>query len=259
MRLAWPQADLSARVTQRICARPTGGRRAWQAWPQSRLARAVFLAVLVMAVGLALSPRARAVVADLLRVGGITIRRVGALPTPTARPTTSPAGTPTALGADLELGRFITLDEAAELVDFSILVPRLEEIGAPHATYVGPEPRGGRVSLVYAPNDFLPTDDLTGVGLLVMQFQASHAELVGGKLAPPEASIEAVSVRGRPALWISGAPHELVFYRDVRGEARYDPLRLAGNTLLWEENGLTVRLESALSLAQAIRVAESMR
>jgi hypothetical protein len=36
-------------------------------------------------------------------------------------------------------------------------------------------------------------------------------------------------------------------------------VRLAGNTVLWERNGLTLRIEDALSRDQTLRIAESMR
>ena len=63
---------------------------------------------------------------------------------------------------------------------------------------------------------------------------------------------------GAPGIFLSGGPH-VVFYRDASGEIRNETLRLAGNTLLWERGELLLRLESALPLEEALRVARSVR
>jgi hypothetical protein len=58
-------------------------------------------------------------------------------------------------------------------------------------------------------------------------------------------------------LWIEGQPHT-VLYRDSDGQVREERSRLAANTLLWEQSGLTLRLESSLSKDEAIRIAEGV-
>jgi hypothetical protein len=70
--------------------------------------------------------------------------------------------------------------------------------------------------------------------------------------------MQMVAVGGAGGYWIEGAPHVLIL-RDYAGDDRRHPSRLAGNTLLWERDGVTYRLESALSRDEAIRIAESMR
>jgi hypothetical protein len=59
------------------------------------------------------------------------------------------------------------------------------------------------------------------------------------------------------AWWIAGGEH-FFFYRDAQGNVVDTTLRLAGDTLIWEEGGVTHRVEGAPSLAAAIRVAESL-
>ena len=59
------------------------------------------------------------------------------------------------------------------------------------------------------------------------------------------------------AWWIAGGDH-FFFYRDAQGNVVDTTLRLADNTLIWEEAGVTHRVEGAPSLAAAIRVAESL-
>ena len=62
---------------------------------------------------------------------------------------------------------------------------------------------------------------------------------------------------GRPALWIEKAPHEFVFVTPS-GQVMSAPLRLDKNTLLWQHDGLLLRLEGDVTLAQALRVAASL-
>jgi hypothetical protein len=69
--------------------------------------------------------------------------------------------------------------------------------------------------------------------------------------------VEEVEVAGSPGYWVEG--EHIVSYLDVRGEPMEERSRLAGNTLLWQVGEVTFRLESALSMEEAIRIAESMR
>ena len=59
---------------------------------------------------------------------------------------------------------------------------------------------------------------------------------------------------GRPAFWIEG-PHLLHLGGDKH---QYVPLVVEGNILVWEQDGITYRLESDLSLEEAVKVAESL-
>jgi hypothetical protein len=67
-----------------------------------------------------------------------------------------------------------------------------------------------------------------------------------------------VTVNGGRGFWLEGAPHQF-FYRDPDGSVRPDTLRLAGNTLLWEQGGVTLRLEADLTRDQALRLASTFR
>ncbi len=70
--------------------------------------------------------------------------------------------------------------------------------------------------------------------------------------------MEAVRIGPSPAYWISGNPH-YVFLLDPNGGVIEDRTRLAGDTLLWERNRVSLRLESGLGKARAVRIARSMR
>ena len=73
------------------------------------------------------------------------------------------------------------------------------------------------------------------------------------KLAVSGTATRWVRVRdGAYGLWLSGRPHVFFFPRE--------PARLAGSTLVWQENGTTYRLEGpGLSLQGAIALAKSLR
>ena len=76
---------------------------------------------------------------------------------------------------------------------------------------------------------------------------------VGKKLAATGTQVEFVPIRGSvgPGVWIQGRPHIVRFPGG--------PLRLAANTLIWTRGQLTLRLEGAASLEQAVAIAETLR
>lgn len=59
-------------------------------------------------------------------------------------------------------------------------------------------------------------------------------------------------------LWIEGDPHSFS-YTDPSGDMKSKLTRLAGNTLLWQQGNLTLRLESTLDRDSTVAIAESMR
>jgi hypothetical protein len=66
--------------------------------------------------------------------------------------------------------------------------------------------------------------------------------------------IQETTVDGRYALWVEG-PYVLEL-TDRNYVERY---LLEGGTLVWEADGVTYRLETRLTLEEAIRIAESLR
>jgi hypothetical protein len=69
--------------------------------------------------------------------------------------------------------------------------------------------------------------------------------------------IERTSVHGRPAVWTLG-PYVLEYVVDGRRD--YQSRRLVdGHVLIWEESDITYRLETDVSLEEAIKIAESLR
>jgi hypothetical protein len=178
---------------------------------------------------------------------------------PTVSPTPLPNSVSPGFAPRLSLGERVTLAEARRRVDFPMRLPALRELGTPDEVYADDEPAGGRVTAVYRARRGLPKSDAIGVGLLVTQFRAGFDEEFGVlKEAGPGTRVEQVAVNGAPGYWLEGEPHTVVFI-DASGSPFPDTLRLAGNTLLWEQGGVTYRLEADISLLQALTIAQSFR
>jgi len=233
-----PERDLSSRVTAALKAAPQP-RRPWWARPAFAVTA---LVVLGAGATLVLSASAREAVADLLGIGGVRIEF--------GEPDDTPA--PLRPGEELDLGEATTLDEARK--GLPIRVPA--SLGAPDAVYVD-RTTGTRVSLVYEPEPGVPESEETGVGVLLTQFRSTLEEGLFKKLVDQGVKVRFVTVGGRSAYWIEGR-HELLVV-DSFGDIVPDTARLAGNTLIWEVDGITLRLEADIGLRQALEIAESVR
>ena len=155
------------------------------------------------------------------------------------------------------IGTVTTLDEARSAVSFTLRVPGLPELGQPDLVYVAQPPEGGVVTLLYSSRPGFPADSSSGIGLIITQFRADIGPDVFEKLLDSGVRVTSTHVHGLAAWWVAGGEH-FFFYRDAKGQIVDSTLRLAGDTLIWEENGVTHRVEGAPSLADAIRVAEAL-
>jgi hypothetical protein len=195
--------------------------RAAPAWPRRLvLVVAVLGAALVAALAI---PPARSAILRVLGVGAVHIEYVDRLPA--VKP-----------NLPLDLGRRITPQEAP----FRPLESTL--LGEPDSLYLA----GNSVTLLYGSPE--------NVRLLVTQlgYPALKPEIIK-KIVGASTNTRAVTVAGspEPAVWIEGAPHLLVLPNA--------PERLAANTLVWTRGDLTLRLEGAETLDDAIEIAESFR
>lgn len=224
----WPAADVSTGVLRRV-AQPARRSHPVRRWAVK--AMAVVAVLVVMAI-----PAGRGVVADLLGVVGIEVEWTGTLP-------------PTGDFDEFGFGRAVSLEE----VGISILVPGTDPPGQPDRIYVD----DGRVATVWGVSPELPAIAGTQIGLLHLQFAAALDEALLTKRVTQESAIRGVTVRGRFGIWIEDGPH-VVTYLDFDGLERAETTRLAGNVLMWEEDGVTHRIESSLSLEDTLAIAETL-
>ena len=245
--IEWPpEPDVSARVVAAIESRvaaPVSARpplrRGW--------AFAAALVLLVAAL-FTFSPTTREAVADFIGLGGIRISSGD-------RPNDLPE-----LGENVALGAPVDgIAGAEEIVDFEIATPTVEGFAEPDAVHADDDfPPGGRASLVYAPRPDLPETSETGVGLLLTQFEGTPEVNAIKKLHSVGVHIRFTDVDGAAAYWIAGGSHT-ISYIDANGDHIEETTRLAGNTLIWQANGVTFRLESALGFEEALAIATSIR
>ena len=249
--------DLAASVSERVRTERPPARRPWAAleWvfrPGVPFRRSVVLAIaaLLLAVG--------AAVAIQLGLRGLPIVFVPSLP-PAPPTATTPIGSPGAglPGSTLLIGEPSTLEAARAAADFPVRLATLPELGAPDAVYIGRTRAGARVELVYRARPGLPDAGASGVGLLITQFKGRTEPELMKKVAGPGTVIEPVRVNGAPGYWITGRPHALIYRVD--GEGEEEPYRLVGDVLIWEQDGVIYRIESALGRDATVRIAESMR
>jgi hypothetical protein len=204
----------------------------------------VLAAIVLLGGVLLFSESTRTTVADRLGLDGVDID-------PQATVTVPPGA------ADLALGQPIELAGLSDSVSFEPFAPPSLVLGEPDEVYLSTMPVGGQVSYVYLPDDTTPEVANTGVGLLISQFQGDTNESFIQKQLEPETTIELVEVNGATGFWLEGEPH-VFFYEDTEGNIQQESIRLAGNVLLWEQDGITLRIESALPKDEALRIAEAM-
>lgn len=280
-----PTPDLARGVRARLAAGPPPRRAPWRdllaaPWPR-RLALALVLLVLLGGAVLAFSPAARRAVAGRLGIPGITIVYVTPTPMPpptltplpglpttaappatpptaTTRPTPTLTATPATIGERLRLGQPVTLDEARGRVSFPVLVPALPDLGPPNEIYFGIPPALGQVSLIWLGRPDLPPAATTGVGLLLTEFRGTLNPDFVKKIPTSGTRLEALTVNGSQGYWFEGDPHQFA-YQDANGNFSTENTRLAGNVLIWEQGGVTFRLEGARTRAEALRIAAAVR
>lgn len=135
--------------------------------------------------------------------------------------------------------------------------PTVADLGVPDQTYARVRvERVVEISFVWFPSEMLPEVGSSGVGALLTRFDGSLDAPIVEKSIGEEASVLAAAVGGAPGYWIEGS--HTFGYTDRDGKVVFETLRLAGNTLLWEVDGFTFRFESALELAKALAVAETV-
>jgi hypothetical protein len=240
--LEWPPTPKVLPIQGEVSGE--AGRRGLPRWA---LAAA---AVLLLVAGLLAYTPSRDVIAGWLDLH-TSIHLVTHPPTPSPLP-------PGQLGDNLNLGKPVTLEQARAGVSWKVVVPPL--LGQPDAAYLKLPPSGpskGEVSLVYAQRADIKVSGQTGVAVLVTEARGKVNENFFVKMIGSDSTIEQVSVGGHAGYWISGHPHDF-FFTDADGNFHNESLRLATNTLIFDNNGTIVRIEGDMTKAQALEIATSM-
>ena len=199
----------------------------------SRRVLVVALAVLAVAVGAVLAvPQARSTIRDWLGIGNVTIRYVEDLP-PVEQATD-----------DLGLGERMSLDEARERAGFRVRVPTVDGLDEPPKVYYNEE--SSQVAFLYGSEDkpklLITQADARGAIEKIVNLNVTERDLV-------------VVEPGYAGVWLYGEKHA-IFYPSTEHE---EPFRLVGNALVYEIDGVTLRLEAEISKDEALRIARSMR
>ena len=201
----------------------------WPATPQLRLALArrrrrwpLVAAIALGAVAAAFAvPQSRGAILRFFHIGSDTIEFVDTLPPAQQRP------------LDAGLGAETTLAQARIVVPTLLLPP----LGSPLSLRLSDRV----VSTVFLHN---------GKPVLLSELGGDGSFLK--KLVSGQTDAKWVRVDGFYGLWLSGKPHIFFFPRE--------PARLAGNTLIWQGNDTTYRLEGpGLTKRDALDVARSLR
>ena len=202
--------------------------------PLRAAAVAAGVAALALGGALAFSTSARGALADLLDlVPGVRIERVDELPE-------MPFSDPDAYG------RPVSLAEAERLAPFPLVTPR--PLGEPDLAYHARDAAGADlVTLVWG-------DDARGRAVLTT-WRAE--EVLVHKLLGPGTRAELVDVGGASGLWISGVGH-VVFYEGLDGREHTADAALAGNVLVWHEDGVARRLEAGVGRERALELAAAL-
>lgn len=244
---------LASRVRQRLAERPveTHLRGLTPRFPASLAGVAVVIAI-VLGIVLTASSEARAALAGWFAIPGIELR----------------AGSPShvALGHGLHLGKPVTLPEARRAAPFHISVPTAPGLTTPDVIYLANSDAGKIVSLVYRPRPGIPAARATRVALLITEFRARadrvyFTKFFGGRW-PRRLYLGKSRGYWIPATWIPSGYLLVPYLSGGQAGTRHfytGHARLAANTLLWQDGDVSLRLESSLSPASAVRIARSMR
>ena len=188
-----------------------------QRWRRAAIVVAL-AALLAIAVAFAV-PGARSAILRAFHLEGATVVRVGVLPPAEERPLAALIGEP------------VSAAQAQQLLGVPVVLPPLDRRPQLYA-------ESGVVSALLDLNE----------PVLLSELQTGGGDEILQKFAGESTGIAHVRVGHAPGLWISGAEHVYL--------APSAPPRLAGNVLLWVNDGIVYRLEGrSLTEADALRLA----
>jgi hypothetical protein len=253
-----PTPDIAGKVVQRLSQESRREPRERHRTIRQRILAGSVLILILLIASLAV-PSVRAAVIEFLQVGVIRIFFIEPTPTSTPTPlsgalslltplpeqTPKSSPTPEDLISLAQIAGETTLETAISRADYELRLPSYPlDLGMPDRVFLQ-DANGTMVIFVWtAPGD--PQK------VRLILFQIPPGSWAGEKWAP--SFVEETLVSGQAAVWAEG-PYVL---RLTNGEM--DLIRLvAGHSLVWEESGITYRLESELSLQAAVKIAESLK
>lgn len=212
--------------------------------------------LLVLLTSLMLIPPVRAAILEFIQIGIVRIFPQNVEPTvelvTTATPQSVMPSTATPGDSSPMLISFLDqiagetkLASAQEAVPYPILLPTYPEgLGEPNHVYVQ-ESEGAMTILVWT-----DPEQPEHVTMSLHFIPAGHWAIK--KFGP--VTIQETEVDGRSAVWAVG-PYPLLMRN---GDIQFERL-IEGHVLIWADENVTYRLETALPLEEAIRIAESLR
>ena len=224
-----PTPEIAGPVRARL------GRTGFRALPIALRAAAVITVALVLATLLIPDLRSRAL--EFLQLGAVRFVE------PTGEPATTIGPTSSARPWVLSLPDETTLDAARDAVDLPIRLPTYPpDLGPPDRVFAPDGPVDAVVMVWLQPDH----PDNVRFSLHALGFGHFALKMI--------AETQETTVNGARALWAT-EPHE---YLMSLGEG--DPVLLPVTTpvLVWQQDGITYRLEGDLMLDDARRIAESL-
>ena len=162
-------------------------------------------------------------------------------------------GTQTRVGAGWTYDREVGIDEARSVSGGTLVWP--SSLGTPDHFFIEAVGSATLVSLVYIPRSDLPASGSGGPGALLLEVSGQLETLHITKQIPGSGIVEGVDLDGIAGYWISGAPHRVAI-DTVNGEQLREVV--AGDTLVWESEGVVFRLETGAGRERSITLAREM-
>lgn len=235
-----PLPDIPRKVLPRLKPAPT-----IRSFRPQKLTWVIVVLIAVMA-GALVAPPVRAQILEFFQIGVVKIFQPPA--SETQAPTSSP-GQPSPAQALLPSLQAIAgqtnLQSAQERVGFPIRLPTYPtELGEPDLVFL--QDMGGPVVVLVWLDPQAPEQVRLSLHLV------SPGSYAIGKSMPH--SIEMAEVNGQTAVWAEGP-----YFLNMRNGNIENFRLIQGYVLIWEEDGLTYRLETDLPLREAVKVAESLK
>jgi hypothetical protein len=250
-----PTPDIAGQVRRRLAdeARP-------RSLAYRRAAWAAAIVVILLLATILLVPPVRAAVLDFLQIGAVRIFLVAPTPTTTPTPalptvtsvhsvatllpTATPSPTPIYLASLLDLQGETTLELALDRLLFTPSIPSYPlGLGNPDRVFL--QDQEGQVLFLIWTDPQQP--DKVRLSLNII----GPGSWVATKMIPTV--IDQTQVNGQEAFWAEGP------YMMWLTNGTLDVRRLVdGHVLIWEQDGLTYRLETDLPMEEAVKIAESL-